>query len=483
MKNMNSQTIVNLQSGQACGQLRDGVLRFLGLPYGERENAQSRLSNVKPPAAWSGIRDATTPGPVFPQLRSRLALVMGDAIDANAQSEDAFIVNVWAPENAQNLPVFFFIHGGGFLSGGGSAAWYDGERIAREEKIVVVTVNYRLGALGHYTPDGLPANANRATRDLIQALHWVRDNITEFGGDPSQVTVGGQSAGAWYAWLLGLSPASRGLLQRNILLSLPHMPPMSEELTRSHCQLFKEQCAGKSLDELSIQELLEAQLKMLRALAAFGEVSVGFRPAVEEGLVPEYFLDFAQAAQHAHVTETLLGATNEENAAFMFQAPDALAASEQHVHEWYARQFGAQAQEQYALHAARRPQHTPYTQLVDASSDQLFANAVSQIAKACAAQKHTATAYRFNVQTQVPHLMSPHCMELPFLFGNRADWADAPMLANISDEVFERVGADLRQAVGSFVRHGAARASGTSWPVYSQGQPKITEITESGAIA
>ncbi len=481
MQTSSSHPIVQLPDGQVRGLLRNGVQQFLGMVYGERVNPQSRTSQLKKPAPWAGVRDATAIGPVFPQLRSRLALVMGDAIDACAQSEDAFVVNVWAPEVARDLPVLFFIHGGGFVSGGGSAPWYTGERIAREEQIVVVTINYRLGALGHYTPDALPEHANNGVRDVLRALEWVQENIAAFGGDPAQVTVAGQSAGAWYAWLLGMSPAARGLLHRNILLSLPRVPAMSQELTQRCCQLFEEQCGGKSLDNLSIDELLQAQLKMMRALASFGDISLGFRPAVEEGLVPDDMFDFDRAVQNVHVTHTLVGATAEENAAFFFQSPDHVQASEQRVRDWFVQQFGSDAQQRYAQYAAARPQNTPYTQLVDASSAQVFGDAVLGVAKAMVGQQRTAFAYHFNVQSQVPHLMSPHCMELPFVFGNRQSWSDAPMLAHISPEVFERVSAAMRQAIGGFVRSGQPVTDKGHWPACSPAAVKMVQMTEDGA--
>lgn len=304
--------VLSLSTGAIRGEASDGVFAFRGVPYGDRAQPGNRLSEVKPPSAWTGERDATAPGSVFPQAPSRLANVMGNGIDRSPQSEDAFLLNVWAPQDAQRRPVFVFIHGGGFLSGGGTAAWYDGERVARESGMVVVTVNYRLGALGHFTDARDARGANRAVRDLIRALEWVQEHISRFGGDPASVAVGGQSAGAYYAWLLGVSPASKGLLHRNAMFSLPALPPLApEEAYRTSLALL-DAAGEQDIGALSVKGILAAQSQLMRARARFGEVSVGFRPVAEDGLVPDWLFDLPRAAREAHVSSSLLGFTADE---------------------------------------------------------------------------------------------------------------------------------------------------------------------------
>jgi para-nitrobenzyl esterase len=484
MKLEEQTAIVRLKSGLARGTLRDAVCAFRGIPFGERIDPASRYSDIRPPASWHGEFDATRPGAVFPQLRSRLAVVMGDAISANRQSEDAFVLNVWAPASGERLPVFVFIHGGGFFTGGGSAAWYDGERLAREGRMVVVTVNYRLGALGHCAEERNPAGANRPVRDLLRALEWVQENIAQFGGNPADVTVGGQSAGAWYSWLLGVSPAARGLLRRNALFSLPVVPPMTPDEVLETSRELTAQAGGRNFDALSTDEILTAQVAIMRSRMAFGEVAVAFRPVFEEGLVPEWLFDFRRAAAEAHVSETLVGSTKEESASFMFVEPPLVGADEATVRQWFSRQFGDQAAQVYAGLAQRRPAHSPYTQLVDGSSYKMFGVGVEQLCQAFHAAGKAAYPYLFNVQSHVADLMSPHCLELPLLFGNRQDWADAPMVACLSDAVFEQAGTDLRSALGGFVQDGVPRdASGGPWQRYSPLSSWISEFKDSGVSA
>ncbi|MBP0623693.1 alpha/beta fold hydrolase [Cupriavidus consociatus] len=481
MKLIGQFPVVTVNSGMLRGSLNERVCAFKGVPFGERKEPHRRSSDIRPPTSWIGELDVSRPGKVFPQLRSRLAAVMGDSIDTNSQSEDAFVLNVWTPVNADSLPVFVFIHGGGFVSGGGSAPWYDSERLAGEGNIVVVTVNYRLGALGHCVDGDDPSGANRPVRDLLRALEWVQENIAQFGGDPGSVTVGGQSAGAWYSWLLGVSPASRGLLRRNILLSLPIVNPMAPDDVLTASQEFLKLANGKLLDSLSTEEILTAQVALMRSRMAFGEVAVGFRPAVEAGVVPEWLFDFRRAAKESHIGETLVGSTAEETASFMFVEPSLVNADEETARAWFAKRFGEDAPGIYEKLARRRPQHTPYTQFVDASSYMMFGMGVEKVSQAYSEAGKVVYPYFFNVQTGVPNLMSPHCLELPFLFGNRQGWADAPMLANTSMALFEHIGKALRTAVWGFVSDGIPRAtSGREWQRCSLSSSWINEFSDGG---
>ncbi|MEN2369609.1 carboxylesterase family protein [Leuconostoc lactis] len=163
---------------------------------------------------------ATKPGPIFNQDINRLGPVMGSKPEEKNQTEDAFRLNVWTTGSHTKKPVLFWIHGGGFLTGGGALPWYNGQSLAENGDIVVVNVNYRLGALGHLYQPGV-ADDNLALHDLITALTWVKDNIAVFGGDPEQITVAGQSVGAWYTLALFASPMASQLINRIGLLSFP----------------------------------------------------------------------------------------------------------------------------------------------------------------------------------------------------------------------------------------------------------------------
>lgn len=164
--------------------------------------------------------------------------------------------------------------------------------------------------------------------------------------------------------------------------------------------------------------------------------------------------------------------------------PSLVNADEETARAWFAKHFGDDAAAVYTEFARRRPQHTPYTQFVDASSYLLFGIGVEKISESYGEAGKAAYPFLFNVQSRIPNLMSPHCLELPFLFGNRQDWSDAPMLANISTAVFEHVGDALRAAVCGFARDGIPRAqTGREWLRYSRLSSWINEFTDGGISA
>ena len=159
-----------------------------------RRSATCGSCRPSPCTPWQGVRDATRDGPIAPQGRSRLAHIMGDF--ERPQSEDCLTLNIWTPApDSKKRPVMVWIHGGAFASGAGSLPWYSGESFAANGDIVAVSINYRLGALGFLCLPGV-SDGNLGLLDQVAALRFVRDNIAAFGGDPDNVTVVGQSAGA-----------------------------------------------------------------------------------------------------------------------------------------------------------------------------------------------------------------------------------------------------------------------------------------------
>jgi para-nitrobenzyl esterase len=203
-----------------CGPLLvhgDGVLiRARGIPYATAE----RYAAPVPAPKHSEVCDATRRGPVCPQFPSRLEYVTGPVVDGLARSEQCQVLSVTAPCDAQGLPVMVWFHGGAYLSGSGEAPKYDPDALVEEGRVVVVTVSYRLGIFGYLNPhpDG---EENLGLRDQILALRWIRENIAAFGGDPSQVTIFGQSAGGDSVMSLILSVGTTGLFHRAILQSAP----------------------------------------------------------------------------------------------------------------------------------------------------------------------------------------------------------------------------------------------------------------------
>ena len=216
--------IVRTDDGLVRGADVAGVDSFLGLPYAAPPTGNLRWRPPQPAAAWSGVRDATTFGPSCPQDTNPKA---NPFLPPGPISEDCLYLNVYTPALGQDgndqggRPVLVWIHGGGLVQDG--ARNYDGTKLAADG-IVVVTINYRLGALGFLAHPALASRpggpaGNYGLMDQQAALRWVRDNIAQFGGDPENVTIAGQSAGGLSVLAQMVSPGARGLFQRAIVQS------------------------------------------------------------------------------------------------------------------------------------------------------------------------------------------------------------------------------------------------------------------------
>ncbi len=200
----------------SAGKVRGGPEMFWNIPYAAPPVNAERFAAPAPPAPWEGVRDARTPGPTapVPPRRPLGALDLTPLTGPGwARGDDHLTVNVWTPSTSGRAPVMVFVHGGAFVFGTGRAPMYDGSSFARDG-VVLVTLNYRLGAAGWLVLPGAPAN--RGLLDVVAALRWVRENIGGFGGDPDEVTLFGQSAGAMIVSALLGVPEAEGLFRRAI---------------------------------------------------------------------------------------------------------------------------------------------------------------------------------------------------------------------------------------------------------------------------
>ncbi len=230
-----SPLVVQTRDGRLRGAIGDGVRAFLGVPYAAPPIGALRFRAPRSHARWAGLRNATRFGPACLQFEP----IRG----VGAQSENCLYLNIWEPKSARpgsRLPVLLWYHGGGLAFGSG--AQYRGQALARMTNTVVVTINYRLGALGYLALPQLDAQSrslgsgNYGLLDQIQALKWVRANIAAFGGDPRHVTIAGESAGGLSVCAVLASPLARGLFQRAIIESFPCQ---SNELAGSRASVEK----------------------------------------------------------------------------------------------------------------------------------------------------------------------------------------------------------------------------------------------------
>ncbi|MCE7006423.1 carboxylesterase family protein [Kibdelosporangium philippinense] len=243
---------VDARHGAVRGAVTGGVLTFKGIPYAAPPVGSNRFRPPQPVEPWAGTRDATNFGPTAPKAPYAPPL---DALiyEVDIPGDDYLNLNVYTPDVSARLPVMVWIHGGAFVNGSSSA--YNPTAFARDG-VVAVTINYRLGIDGFLYH---PGNANRGLLDQIAALEWVRDNITAFGGDPDQVTVFGESAGAMSVGVLLKMPKAAGLFQRAILQSgtADHaISPASAELVKAR---FAAHLGTDDFAAIPINELVVAQ--------------------------------------------------------------------------------------------------------------------------------------------------------------------------------------------------------------------------------
>lgn len=213
---------VRIAQGVIAGAAVGEVEHFFNIPFAAAPTGALRWRAPGPAPRWQGVRDAARFGPACPQPM-RPALVAGGVADN--QSEDCLQLNIWRPKSARKLPVMVWVHGGANILGSGTFPAFDGSAFARQD-VILVTINYRLGALGFFAHPALTAEARRgeafgnyAMMDQLAALRWVKKNIAAFGGDPKQVTLFGESAGAIAVSTLLANPEAKGLFARAIVQS------------------------------------------------------------------------------------------------------------------------------------------------------------------------------------------------------------------------------------------------------------------------
>ena len=413
--------------GRLRGQ-RDGqALRFLGVPYAESPVTAGRFAAPAPPARWDGIRDALAYGATSPQPDRGITLIPEPVI----AGDNELNLNVFTPDlGAAGLPVLVWIHGGGFTGGCSASPWYRGGPFARDG-VVLVSINYRLGAEGFLEVPGAPAN--RAVRDWVRALEWVRENIEAFGGDPERVTIGGQSAGgAACATLLGV-PAARGLFRAAACMSGGQALMQTPEGARA----VAAQMAGhlgpltpKALESMSAEAILTAQESVSASLGAAagrrdaeaiatllgGGISLPWAPYVDGEVVTDEPLTAAASPRRRNVP-LLAGATAQEfNMAWL-------------AADWITEAIAADGLAQAGVPASAAAAYLdqagspPSKAVGQAVTDRVFRVPAQQLAAAKAAAGGSAFTYDFRWTAPAGPLpgLAFHCIDVPFFFDALAE--------------------------------------------------------------
>ncbi len=481
--------VVKTQSGPIQGEILDGVIRFLGIPYAQRISGRNRFAPPQPVTPWTDVLQtvryaASSPQqPANPEGASPVTPAF-EPPDYVEPGDDCLALNVWTPEGADgSLPVMVWLHGGGWTSGSGSCMIYEGENLASRGDVVVVTINHRLGASGltdfSRVLGGEFANSsNLGIRDIIAALEWVRDNISAFGGNPDLVTIFGESGGGWKVnTMLGV-PAARGLFHRAIVESGPLTRFMTPEqadgianAVLSELGVTKEH--PEALYDISFQDVVKAEAAVMANTPMSFQAPgfpTGFWPVIDGDIIPAHVYDPVAVPSSLDVP-LLIGQTGTEFTLFMLMDQAAYSLDNTGLEQRVTRTFGQEAAP-LILETYRRdfPDYDPSGLWFRIFSDYAMGALNSEIMDVRSVPGAAPVyAYRFDWQTPIfdGKLYSPHTIEIPFVFDNATTDAGIVMTGGGSDA------AALARIVSSawveFAKTGKPAAKGLpEWPVFSK---------------
>lgn len=472
--------VVEVFGGRVRGQEGDGVWSFLGIPYAASPAGPGRWRPPRPPEPWSGVRPATAFGPIAPQPPPTPGMsVPGDPVE---QSEDCLSLNVWTPAPDEGRrPVMVWVHGGGFTSGTGASLLYRGAELARCHDVVVVTFNYRLGALGFLGHPGVAvppappeAVGNWGLLDQVAVLRWVRRHIAGFGGDPHKVTLFGESAGAMSIAALLAMPAARGLFHRAALQSGPpytHSPARAAQVGEDLvAELGLAGADRRLLEQVPAEELVAATGRLPERPPPAGELPLPFLPVVDGVVLPRPPLD-AVAAGHAADVPVLIGTNRDELSFFAVGNPEWASMDEDRLIRWVQRSAPG-IDHRPALDTYRRARRRrgepddPRALWVAMGSDLVFRWPSLRLAAAQHLHQPATYVYLFTWETPAfgGILGSCHALEIPFVFGGVRDPAIAAFTGGGPEA---EALADLMQpAWAAFARSGDPSHPGLDWPAW-----------------
>lgn len=435
--------VVETASGKLRGAERDGIFVFRGVPYARPPLGERRFRAPQPPEPWPGERDATRSGAAAPQ--NPLVTAVFPDLGVGRQQEDCLTLNVWTPDTGgPPRPVLVWIHGGAFVIGSGAQPIYDGGELARRGNVVVVTLNYRLGALGflHLAEhDGacFGAASNAGLLDQIIALRWVRENAVAFGGDPEQITVFGESAGGMSVGTLLGTPEARGLFRRAVAQSGACQAIHTRE-SAAHVAdaLLQELALGQNeaakLREVPVAALLAAQARVLARLGPRANL-LTFQPVVDGRTLPRHPLE-AVADGAAPEVALLAGTTRDEWRLFGLLDSKARGLDEAGLVARVERRVpGADARRLLALYREERAagdRSDPASLLFALETDRVFRIPALRLAEAQLAQGAPTWVYRFDWEVAALGgvLGACHAVELPFVFGTLGLKGIGPLLGD-----------------------------------------------------
>ena len=481
-----AEPIVETASGKLRGVVENGISRFLGIPYGASTAGANRFLPPQPVAAWAGVRDASRYQGHAPQApdgaatRPELADFSGPP-DTTPEGEDCLTLNLWTPGlGAGRRPVMVWFHGGAFSYGSANSMRTRGNALCRRGDVVVVSVNQRLNIFGHLHLGDIGGAAfeqsgNAGTLDMVAALHWVRDNIAQFGGDPANVTIFGESGGGGKVSTLLAMPAAAGLFHRAIIQSGAVVRLIDRDRANRLAEAVLKEL-GLTAGQLGELQMLPVA-RMLAAIApackAIGPTDhklfdrYNFGPVVDGAVLPAQPFD-PVAPDISKGIPLMIGDMKDEMASFL--APDDKmwhrTLTEAEMHSRVMAVAGADTDRVIALYRRLHPTTNPAELLIAILTDSNFRIRSLTLAQRKAAQAG-APVYLYAFQWETPvhggRLKAPHAMDVPFTF----DTLEFVGSTDRSPQAHE-LAARMATTWAAFARTGSPdNAAIPPWPAYN----------------
>lgn len=407
--------IVEIAQGRLQGSRDGDVLRFAGIPFAKA----TRWHMPEPADPWSGICDARRYRSIAVQDPEQIDILKGPVAP---QSEDCLFLNIWTPAcDSNKRAVLFWIHGGGFVTGSGQIGAYEGTHLAARGDVVVVTINYRLGAFGFLnlrdaTDGKVPGTGAEGLADQVAALRWVRDNIAAFGGDPGNVTIFGESAGSGSVCALMAAPSAKGLFHKAICESgAAHLGMAREKSAEIARQvLARLGCADDPAKALSASagDLFKAQHAV--ATESGGRPGLVFGPTADGDVLPVRAIDAIRRGSAQGVALIAGTARDETKLMFAFSQPF----REQPLAELKERMGGWVGDANVENLIAAYGMQSPYEIATAAITDNVFWYPTVKLLEA---QSQFAPSYAYRIDWPSPMMAGGlgacHVIEVGFVFG------------------------------------------------------------------
>ena len=468
IENADGRVTIESRLGKIAGLIHSGVLHFRGIRYAEPPTGSRRFLSPIASGPWEGTYEATE----FPNRSLQPPGSLGGMV--GKPDEDCLFLNIATPStDGKPRPVLFWIHGGAFTQG--SANQYDGSVLANQGDVVVVTINYRLGLLGFADlsslADEYAGSASNGFRDQILALEWVRDNIGDYGGDPSNVTIFGESAGGGSVHALLAAPSADGLYHKAIahspgtanLPSQDQVSAIAKQLDMPHSELLSK------LQTMSGNELLELQ------------AVVGTNGGKIDGTVVTRSTNDAIRERGAAGVPLIAGTNRDEGTLFTALLPSSTWDA---MGQGLARSITSGADPTHYLNAlkASYPEDTPQQHHERIWADMFRHSAMGSTQRATAAGPG-GWLYRFDLPSTVPlagkQLGATHAAEIAFTFNSFADGTSPLVLYDGNDPVVQDLAKRWSNTVIAFAKTGDPNGAGLPhWPRYSA-QNRQTLILDS----